>query len=215
MRLVIADDSLIVREGLTRVLEFAGNQVVCGVGDPDRLLTEVALQRPAVAIIDIKMPPTFTDEGLRVAATIRRRYPDIGVLVLSQYVVAGYATWLLEHSPERAGYLLKDRLLDATVLLEALSRIAAGETVVDPELVQLLMRRHGDAGPLATLTEQERQVLALMAEGLSDRGIAQRLVVSVNTVGTHIKHVYRKLDIAAGPSDNRRVQAALAWLQNT
>src|SRR4051812_2724173 len=172
MRVAIAEDSLIVREGLARLLEGAGHELVVAVDRADRVLAEIGRTQPEVAVVDIKMPPTFTDEGLRLAATIRQRHPDVGVLVLSQYVASTYATWLLERAPTGVGYLLKDRLLDVDVLLDALERVAAGETVVDPELVRLLLRERSRSGPLVTLTEREREVLALMAQGLSDRGIA-------------------------------------------
>ena len=214
MRVAVAEDSLIVREGLTRLLESRGHAVVAAVDRPDRLAAEVARARPDVVVVDIKMPPTFTDEGLRAAAVIRHRHPDVGVLVLSQYVAPGYVTWLLEQAPDRVGYLLKDRLVDAGALGGALERIAAGETVIDPELVRLLMRSRAHSGPLGSLTERERQVLALMAEGLSDRGIADRLVVSLHTVGTHVQHVFRKLAIPDTEADNRRVRAVVTWLQN-
>ncbi|MGY1616733.1 LuxR C-terminal-related transcriptional regulator [Geodermatophilus sp. SYSU D00691] len=214
MRVAVAEDSLIVREGLTRLLESRGHAVVAAVDRPDRLAAEVARTQPDVVVVDIKMPPTFTDEGLRAAAVIRHRHPDVGVLVLSQYVAPGYVTWLLEQAPDRVGYLLKDRLVDAGALVRALERIAAGETVVDPELVRLLMRSRAHSGPLGSLTERERQVLALMAEGLSDRGIADRLVVSLHTVGTHVQHVFRKLAIPDTEADNRRVRAVVTWLQN-
>ena len=214
MRVAVAEDSLIVREGLTRLLESTGHAVVAAVDRPDRLAAEVARARPDVVVVDIKMPPTFTDEGLRAAAVIRHRHPDVGVLVLSQYVAPGYVTWLLEQAPDRVGYLLKDRLVDAGALGGALERIAAGETVIDPELVRLLMRSRAHSGPLGSLTERERQVLALMAEGLSDRGIADRLVVSLHTVGTHVQHVFRKLAIPDTEADNRRVRAVVTWLQN-
>ncbi|WP_456873398.1 LuxR C-terminal-related transcriptional regulator [Geodermatophilus sp. SYSU D00710] len=210
----MAEDSLIVREGLTRLLESSGHAVVVSVDRPDRLAAEVARAQPDVVVIDIRMPPTFTDEGLRAAAAIRHRHPGVGVLVLSQYVAPGYVTWLLEQTPDRVGYLLKDRLVDVGALAQALERIVAGETVVDPELVRLLIRSRARSGPLVSLTERERQVLALMAEGLSDRGIADRLVVSLHTVGTHVQHVFRKLAIPDTAADNRRVHAVVTWLQN-
>jgi len=213
MRIAVADDSLLVREGLGQLLESLGHQVVFRAARADILLAEVAAHRPEIVIVDIKMPPTFTDEGLRAAARIRRRHPDVGVLVLSQYVVPGYVTWLLERSPAQAGYLLKDRILDGVMLQDALDRIAAGGTVVDPELVRSLMKPRTASGPLASLSEREREVLSLIAEGLSDRGIAERLVVSLNTVGTHVQHISSKLGLPDTAADNRRVRATLAWLQ--
>lgn len=210
MRVALADDSLIVREGLARLLSGLGHQVVFRADRADRLLAEVARYAPEVVLIDIKMPPTHTDEGLRAAAAIRARHPEVGTLVLSQYVVASYAVWLLDHVPARVGYLLKDRITAAEALQEAIERVGRGETVVDPELVRSLMRSR--RGPLAALSERECQVLALMAEGLSDRGIAERLVISLNTVGTHVRHIFTKLDLPDTSTDNRRVHAVLAWL---
>jgi DNA-binding NarL/FixJ family response regulator len=215
MRVILADDSLLIREGLARLLEGLGHHVLAQVGRPELLLAEVARHQPDVVLIDIKMPPTYTDEGLRAAAAVRRAHDSVGVLVLSQYVVAGYATDLLEQTPTRAGYLLKDRLLDAHTLDDALRRIAAGETVIDPELVRVLLQSASQTGPLVTLSARERQVLCLMAQGLSDRGIAERLVISPNTVGTHIQRIFTKLGLPATANDNRRVHAALAWLHNS
>ncbi len=213
MRVALADDSLIVREGLARLLESLGHQVVTAAAGADILLAEVAAHQPDIVVIDIKMPPAFRDEGLRAAARIRQRHAAVGVLVLSQYVVPGYVMWLLDRSPAQVGYLLKDRILDAAVLQDALERIAAGGTVVDPELVASLLRSRSASGPLAALSKREREVLSLIAEGLSDRGIAQRLVVSLNTVGTHVQHVFTKLGLPDSSADNRRVRAAIAWLQ--
>ncbi|MGH3822952.1 MAG: response regulator transcription factor [Pseudonocardiaceae bacterium] len=214
MRVILADDSLLTREGLARLLERLGHHVLAQVGRADLLLAEVARHRPDIVLIDIKMPPTYTDEGLRAAAAVRRAHESVGVLVLSQYIVAGYATDLLEQAPTRAGYLLKDRLLDAHTLDDALRRISAGETVVDPELVRVLLHSATRAGPLATLSAREHQVLGLIAQGLSDRGIAGRLVISLNTVGTHIQRIFTKLGLPATANDNRRVHATLTWLHN-
>jgi DNA-binding NarL/FixJ family response regulator len=214
MRVIVADDSLLIREGLTRILEGLGYHVVAHVERTELLLAEVARHRPDIVLIDIKMPPTYTDEGLRAAAEVRRRHESVGVLVISQYVVASYATDLLEQTFTRAGYLLKDRLFDAHTLDDALRRISAGETVIDPELVRVLLQSASRAGPLATLSEREHQVLGLMAQGLSDRGIAGRLVISLNTVGTHIQRIFTKLNLPATVNDNRRVLATLTWLQN-
>jgi DNA-binding NarL/FixJ family response regulator len=213
MRIGLADDSLLVREGLARLLEELGHQVAFQAARADILLAEVAAHQPEIVIVDIKMPPTFKDEGLLAAARIRRRHAAVGVLVLSQYVVSGYVTWLLERSPAQVGYLLKDRILDAAMLQDALHRIAAGGTVIDPELVSSLMKSRTASGPLASLSEREREVLSLLAEGLSDRGIAQRLVISLNTVGTHIQHIFTKLGLPDTATDNRRVRATLTWLQ--
>lgn len=213
MRIALAEDSLLVREGLTRLLEGLGHDVVIRADRAEPLLAQVAREQPDIAVIDIKLPPTFTDEGLRAAATIHTRHRTVGVLVLSQYVAASYATWLVEHAPTRAGYLLKDRILDAAVLQDALHRVAAGDTVVDPELVRVLMRSRDRSGPLSGLTARERDVLRLMAEGLSDRGIAERLVISLNTVGSHVQHIFTKLGLPDSAADNRRVNAVLTWLQ--
>jgi DNA-binding NarL/FixJ family response regulator len=188
--------------------------VLARVDHPERLLAEVAQHRPDVVLIDIKMPPTYTDEGLRTAATVRQKYHNVGVLVLSQYVIPSYATSLLSRTPARAGYLLKDRLLHAHALTDALQRIAAGETVIDPELVQTLLQSANRAGPLATLSSRECQILGLMAQGLSDRGIAKQLVISINTVGTHIQRIFMKLGLPDTGNDNRRVHAVLTWLHN-
>jgi DNA-binding NarL/FixJ family response regulator len=213
MRVALADDSLLVREGLARLLEDLGHQVVSRAARADILLAEVAAHQPEIVIVDIKMPPTFKDEGLRAAARIRQRHAAVGVLVLSQYVVPGYVTWLLERSPAQVGYLLKDRILDGAMLQDALHRIAADGTVIDPALVNSLMKSRTASGPLASLSERERQVLGLIAEGLSDRGIAERLVVSLNTVGTHVQHIFAKLGLPDTAADNRRVRATLTWLQ--
>ncbi|MBO3752220.1 response regulator transcription factor [Streptosporangiaceae bacterium NEAU-GS5] len=214
MRIAIADDSLIIREGLTKLLDGLGHEVVVRVDRPDRILAEVAAHRPDVVVVDIKMPPTFTDEGLRAAGAIRQRHADVGALVLSQYVVASYATWLLEMAPGSIGYLLKNRILDPAILQDALSRIHAGETVVDPELVQVLIRSRAEPGPLTPLSRRELDVLALIAEGLSDRGIAERLVISLSTVSSHVQHIFTKLGIPDTATDNRRVHAVLRWLES-
>lgn len=211
MRVIVADDALIVREGLTRLLQEEGHEVVASSPRMEPVLALVALHRPDVVLVDIRMPPTFTDEGLRLAAEIHSRHPAVGVLVLSQYLVAAYATDLLERSPSHLGYLLKDHILDPNLLESALGRVASGGTYVDPLLIAHLIESRG---PLAALTDREREVLALIAEGLSDRGIADRLVVSLNTVGTHVRHVFAKLDLPDDPSGNRRVNAVLTYLAN-
>lgn len=215
MRIILADDSLLIREGLARLLEGLGHHVLAQVDRLELLLAEVARHQPDIVLIDIKMPPTYTDEGLRAAAAVRRQHESVGVLVLSQYLVASYATDLLERTPTRTGYLLKDRLLDAHTLDDALRRISAGETVIDPELVQVLLQSANRAGPLATLSTRENQVLDLMAQGLSNRGIAERLVISLNTVETHIQRIFTKLGLPDTAKDNRRVHAALTWLHNS
>jgi len=214
MRVVIADDAALLRHGLARLLEEAGVEV-CGVAEEaGSLLTLVEASHPDVAIVDIRMPPTHTDEGLVAADEIRARFRGTGVLVLSQYVEPTYALRLLDADSEARGYLLKDRVLNTAALVDALNRVAAGEVVVDPDLVaQLLSRQHRN-DPLAELTTREREVLALVAEGLTDRGIAQRLWLTPKTVETHVRHILRKLDIPAATETNRRVHAVLAYLRS-
>jgi DNA-binding NarL/FixJ family response regulator len=209
MRLMVVDDSLLVREGLVSLLAARGHHVVESIDNPNAVPALVRASAPDVVLLDIKMPPTYTDEGLRLASGIRSHYPEIGVLVLSQYVVASYAALLLAHSPERVGYLLKDNVLRPEVLDHAIAQVAAGGTFVDPVLVAGLVSA---ASSLQVLSDREREVLGLMAEGLSDRGIAERLTVSVQTVYTHVQHVFAKLDLPATSSDNRRVRAVVAYL---
>jgi DNA-binding NarL/FixJ family response regulator len=213
MRVALADDAAVLREGLARVLAEAGIDVTAQVGTPHDLLAAVAEQQPDVAVVDIRMPPTWSDEGLTVANEIRRRFPQVGVLVLSQYVEADYALTLLDDNATSTGYLLKDRVLDIADLTSALERIASGETVVDPALVCQLLDGAHPSSPLDELTPREREVLALMAEGLTDRGIANRLYLTPNTVETHIRHIIAKLDLPATPADNRRVHAVLHYLR--
>ena len=213
LRVVIADDSLIVRAGLTRLLEAAGMAVVAEAADVDGLIRAVALSKPDIAIVDIRMPPTHTDEGIRAAQRLRREHPATAVLVLSQYVEAPYTMELLAGGRSRVGYLLKDRILDRATLLAAVWRIHAGEVVVDPTLVQSLLDAATIPPALARLSDREREVLALMAEGLTDRGIAERLSVSPKTVGTHVQHIFDRLGISTAATDNRRVRAVLAYLQ--
>jgi len=211
VRIVVADDSAIVRDGLTRMLSDVGMEMCGVVEDAEQLLLLVEHERPDLAIVDIRMPPTHTDEGLVAAAEIRKRFPQVGVLVLSQHIETEYALRLLEGKEGRCGYLLKDRVTRVDELTDAIRRVAAGEIVVDPELVESLMTRAGS--PVDTLTPREREVLALMAEGLTDRGIAQRLWLTPKTVETHVVHIFRKLDLPEGASYNRRVNAVLAFLR--
>ena len=201
MRVVLADDSVILREGLARLLREQGFEIVAQVGTAPELLAAVAKLEPHVAIVDIRMPPTHTDEGLVVAEELRTRYPAVGVLVLSQYVEPEYALRLLERGEQGAGYLLKDRVLDVTDLADAVRRIGEGGSVVDPALVAQLVQRPSANGGLAELTERECDVLALLAEGLSDKGIAQRLVVTPKTVETHVRHIFSKLDLPSGTAE--------------
>jgi DNA-binding NarL/FixJ family response regulator len=213
LRVALADDAAVLREGLARVLADAGVAVEAQVGTAADLLSAVDDLRPDVAVVDIRMPPTWSNEGLAVAEQIRQRFPDVGVLVLSQYVEPEYALRLLEGGDERTGYLLKERVLDVDDLIAALERVAAGETVVDPALVSQLLDRARADSPLDRLTPREREVLSLMAEGLTDRGIAERLYVTPNTVETHIRHIIDKLGLPATHTDNRRVRAVLAYLR--
>jgi DNA-binding NarL/FixJ family response regulator len=215
VRVALADDAALLREGLARLLVEAGVEIAAQAGNADELLAAVDELRPDVAVVDIRMPPTWSDEGLAVAEQIRRRFPQVGVLLLSQYVEAEYALRLLEGSGERIGYLLKERVLDVGDLVDALERIAAGETVVDPALVSQLLDRSRADSPLDQLTRREREVLSLMAEGLTDRGIAERLFVTPNTVETHIRHIMGKLGLPATPADNRRVRAVVAYLRSS
>jgi DNA-binding NarL/FixJ family response regulator len=214
VRVALADDAAVLREGLARVLTDAGVEVAAQVGTANELLTAVDELHPDVAVVDIRMPPTWSDEGLSVAAEIRHRFPEVGVLLLSQYVEAEYALRLLEGQSERTGYLLKERVLDVQDLVAALERVASGETVVDPALVSQLLGRIREHSPLDQLTPREREVLSLMAEGLTDRGIAHRLYLTQNTVETHIRHIISKLGLPATPADNRRVHAVLAYLRS-
>jgi len=213
MRVVIADDETLLREGLARLLTEAGFDVVGTAGTAEELLRRVALARPDIAIVDIKMPPAHTDEGLVAATEIRAVYPEVGVLVLSHYVESRYAMRLLEEHPERSGYLLKERISDVAVLTDALRRIDDGECVLDPTIVARLIGRPRDESPLHELTDREREVLALMAEGHSNEGICNKLVLSPKTVETHVRHILLKLGIREAPGYHRRVLAILAYLR--
>ena len=213
MRIVIADDAMLIREGTARLLQEAGVEVVGKAGDAQKLLQVVATEHPDVAIVDIKMPPTHTDEGLVAAEQIRSSHPGVGVLVLSQYLDSRYATRLLEHHPEACGYLLKERVSDISVLKDAIARIAEGECVLDPTIVARLLNRSRRPGPLDDLTEREREVLALVAEGRSNQGIAQTLVLSPKTVEAHVGRIMSKLGLDDTPDYHRRVLAVLAFLR--
>ena len=214
MRVVVADDVMLTREGIARLLVEAGIEVVAQAEDADGLLREVRLRQPDAAIVDIRMPPTHTDEGLVAAQQIRADHAQIGVLVLSQYVEPSYAMRLLEEHPERVGYLLKQRVFDVAVLVDALRRIGEGETVVDPTIVSRLVGRQRRHDPLGELTAREREVLGLVAEGLSNGAIASRLVVTERTVEAHVKQVLLKLGLAVDPESHRRVLAVLAYLRS-
>ena len=211
MRVVIADDELLLRDGLERLLTEAGVDVVGKAADPPGLLRSVRLTQPDVAIVDIKMPPTHTDEGLRAAAIIRSELPGTGVLVLSQYVEKEYAAELLAESAEGVGYLLKDRVTDLERFIDAVRRVAEGGSVLDPEVVSRMLARRS-SGPLDELTPREREVLALMAEGRSNSSIATELVVTERAVEKHVTSIFGKLDLPATPEGHRRVLAVLAYL---
>ena len=213
MRVILAEDSVIIRHGLERLLQREGHEVVESLTSADTLPAAVDRHHPDAVILDIRMPPTHTDEGLRAASALRPGRPALGILVLSQYVVPEYAMRLLESGERATGYLLKDRILDGHELSHALVRIVEGGTVVDPELVAALFANKRRTAPLERLSTREQEVLRLMAEGLSDKGIAERLVVSPHTVGTHVQHIFQKLLLPDATSDNRRVLAALTWLQ--
>jgi DNA-binding NarL/FixJ family response regulator len=210
MRVVIAEDSVLLREGLTRLLTEAGHEVADVAGDAEEFLRAVAEHTPDAVVVDVRMPPTFTDEGLRAALVVRDCWPKIGVLVLSQWVEERYATELISGRPHGVGYLLKDRVADVADFLDALTRVAEGGSALDPEVVaQLLARsRH----PLGELTPREREVLALMAEGRSNAAIADTLVVGGGAVEKHINNIFTKLGLAPGDRDHRRVLAVLRYL---
>src|SRR5688500_14177678 len=215
MRVVIADASALLREGLSRLLHESGVEVCETAQDADGLVEAVRRTSPDVAIIDIRMPPTYTHEGAAAAIELRKELPALGILLLSQAVETHYAAQLLEEHAEHFGYLLKDRVLDVQTLMDALRSIAAGGTVLDPEIVRHLMRRDTAADPLQLLTERERDVLALMAEGRSNSPIAERLTVSLKTVESHIANIFSKLGLHGAQDDHRRVLAVLAALRGT
>lgn len=214
MRLIVADDDLLTRRGLVALLEDGGHEVVAAVGDGDGALAAVAEHGPDAAILDIRMPPTHTDEGLVAAAEIRRRSADTAVLVLSHYVEPAYALGLVEAFPRRSGYLLKDRIVEGSTLLQALDRLAADECVIDPAIVSRLMRSTHDRDPLAALTGREREVLGLVAEGRSNGAIALLLTIAERTVESHTTQIFLKLGILEEPEINRRVVAVLTYLRS-
>jgi len=215
VRVILADDSMLLREGLARLLTEAGFDVVGQASDGDELVTLVDAERPDVAIVDIRMPPTHTDEGLRAARAIRARWPEVGILVLSQFARPSYAFELLEAGTDGVGYMLKDRVSDLQALADGVRRVAAGESVLDPSVVSQLVGRprHG-RDPLEELTEREREVLGLMAEGRSNRGIAEELVITEHTVEKHVTNLMAKLRIPASADDHRRVLAVLTFLDS-
>ena len=214
MRIVIAEDAAIMRDGLIQTLLRRGHDVVAAVGDPAALLEAVAEHEPDVAVVDVRMPPTHTDEGLRAARAIRAGHPSVGVLVFSQYIEAQSAAELFAGYPAGVGYLLKDRVADVSDFIDAIGRVAQGGTVLDPEVVSRLLGARSKASALATLTAREREVLALIAEGRSNTAIAETLYITGGVVEKHIASIFAKLGLAPSDNDNRRVIAALKYLES-
>jgi DNA-binding NarL/FixJ family response regulator len=214
LRIVIAEDAAIMRDGLTQTLTRRGHDVVAAVGDAAALLDAVASHKPDVAVIDVRMPPTHTDEGLRAARSIRSEHPGVGVLVFSQYVEARSAAELIAGAPAGVGYLLKDRVADVSEFIEAVNRVAHGGTVLDPEVVSQMLGASRRADSLAALTARERDVLALIAEGRSNTAIAQTLVITGGVVEKHIASIFAKLGLVPSDNDNRRVIAAIKYLES-
>jgi DNA-binding NarL/FixJ family response regulator len=214
LRVVIADDSVLLREGIARLLEESGFEVAGQAGDGEDLLRKVGSHKPDVAVVDVRMPPTHTDEGLRAAHRIRSEHPDTAVLVLSQYVDEAYAFELLSDSSERTGYLLKDRIADVDSFTDAVRRVADGGSALDPEVVSTLLGRRRRDDPFAALTPREREVLGLMAEGRSNAAMAEALGVSERAVEKHVTAIFSKLDLPRAVADHRRVLAVLAYLRS-
>ncbi|OLM01652.1 putative two-component system response regulator [Pseudonocardia sp. Ae406_Ps2] len=212
MRVVLAEDSVLLREGLVRLLEEADATVLAAVGDGTALVAAVEEHQPEVAVVDVRMPPSFTDEGLRAALEIRRRFPSVGILVLSQYVEESYATDLLE-AGGGVGYLLKDRVSKLADLSDALGRVAAGGTVLDPEVVSALLTKRRRRDPLAALSPREREVLELMAQGRTNIAIGRLMVITQGAVEKHISSIFTKLGLPPSSDDHRRVMAVLAWME--
>ena len=212
MRLVVAEDSVLLRAGLTRLLADDGIETVAEVDDGPGLVAAVEEHRPDLAIVDVRLPPSFTDEGIRAALQVRAGHPETAILVLSQYVEERYATELISDNAQGIGYLLKERVADVPEFLDAVRRVAGGGTVIDPEVIAQLLGRHRRGDPLEKLTPREKEVLALMAEGRSNTAIARRLVVTEGAVEKHISNVFMKLDLAPAEGDHRRVLAVLAHL---
>ena len=212
MRIVIADDALLVRQGAAQLLSEAGHEVVAQAGDADDLLRKVRAHRPDVAMVDVRMPPDNVDDGLRAALAIRKELPATGILLLSQYIEDRYLSQLLATGAEGVGYLLKDRVADGERLVDAVERVAAGGSVLDPEVIARMLGRAREQGPLDTLTEREREVLGLMAEGRTNRAIAERLFVSERAVERHVTSIFGKLGLPVTEQDHRRVLAVLAYL---
>ncbi len=213
MRVMLADDAVLFREGVARVLVDSGFEVVGQTGDGESILDLVTADPPDVVIIDLRMPPTHTDEGLTAAAEIRSAAPDVGLLILSQHVEAHHALRLMSEFDRGVGYLLKDRVSDLSAFAVDVRRVAGGDVVIDPELVSRLVTRQREHDPLATLTDRERDVLSLMAQGLSNLALSEELHLSVKTVETHVRSIFNKLDLHLDDRDNRRVLAVLAFLR--
>ena len=213
MRVVIADDSVLLREGLARVLTEGGFEIVAQAANADELRKAVRRFKPDIAIVDVRMPPTHTDEGARAAVEIRAEQPEVAILVLSQVIEAAHAMQLFSERPEGFGYLLKDRVLEIDDFLESVRRVGRGGTAIDPEVIGQLVGRRRDDGPLDELTAREREVLELMAQGLSNRGICEKLVISPKTVETHVNSIFLKLDLMPAQDEHRRVLAVLAFLR--
>ena len=213
MRVVIAEDSVLLREGVARLLADEGFEVVEAVGDGEALVEAVERQRPDLAIVDVRMPPTHTDEGLRAAIEAREHVPEMAILVLSQYVEERYASDLLAAGERGIGYLLKERVADVGEFVESVRRVAAGGTAFDPEVIAQLMGRRRRDDPLSELTPREREVLALMAEGLSNTAIAKRLWLTVGAIEKHISSIFARLGLLPGDDENRRVRAVLTYLE--
>ena len=213
LRVLVADDSVLLREGLVRLLEESGCEVVGQAGDADDLLRKARAHKPTVAIIDVRMPPDNTDDGLRAALKIRAEQPETGVLVLSQYIEEQYAIELIGDAADGVGYLLKERITDVNALLDAVHRIAGGGSVIDPQVVSQLLRRHRQGNPIEDLSVREREVLELMAEGRSNHAIAARLVISERAVEKHVTSIFGKLRLPPAEDDHRRVLAVLTFLR--
>ena len=211
--MILADDQMLLREGIARLLTDAGMEVVAQAGDAEDLLRKTRAHRPSLAVIDVRMPPDNTDDGLRAALQIRSEQPDTGVLVLSQYIEEQYAIELIGEAHEGVGYLLKERITDIGTLIDAVRRVAGGGSVIDPQVVSQLLRRHREEDPLEELTDREREVLGLMAEGRSNHAIADRLVISERAVEKHVTSIFSKLGLPPAEEDHRRVLAVLTFLR--
>jgi DNA-binding NarL/FixJ family response regulator len=214
VRVVVADDSLLVRKGIVTLLREAGIDVLAEAESGDTLLAAVDAHRPDVAIVDIRMPPAFDDEGIQAAHAIRAKHPEMAIVILSQHVDFGTAMRVLAERPERLGYLLKDRVTNVAEFAATLRRVASGGTALDPEVVQRLLASRSDSGPLSVLTEREREVLAQVAEGRSNKGISDRLEIGERGVQKHVTAIFDKLGLAAGEDDNRRILAVLLYLRS-